>query len=50
MYELPMLAVIKQGVSVMFFTVFSAVIWWVYIRRGNDRLEQHRFDVLREEE
>lgn len=50
MNELPFLALIKQGVLVTFFLVFTGVIWWLYVRPGNQDLEQHRFDVLKEDE
>lgn len=46
MHDFAMLALIKQGVLVTFFLVFSGVIWWLYLRPGNESLEQHRFDVL----
>lgn len=49
MHDFAMLALIKQGVLVTFFLVFSGVIWWLYLRPGNESLEQHRFDVLKED-
>lgn len=49
MHEIPMLALIQQVVLVTFFVIFSGMIWWLYLRSGNENLEQHRFDVLREE-
>lgn len=44
-----MMAIIQQGVLVTFFLIFTGMIWWLYIRSGNETLEQHRFDVLQEE-
>ena len=49
MNDLPMLALIKQGVLVTFFLIFSGFIWWLYFRPGNSALEEHRFDVLKED-
>lgn len=49
MHEFHLLALIKQGVLVTFFLIFSGMIWWLYFRTGNASLEQHRFDVLSEE-
>lgn len=49
MHEIPIASAISQGVMVTFFLVFVGVIWWLYIRSGNESLEQHRFDVLRED-
>lgn len=49
MHELPMMAVIQQVVLVTFFLIFTGVIWWLYFRSGNETLEQHRFDVLKED-
>jgi cbb3-type cytochrome oxidase subunit 3 len=49
MHELPMLALIKQGVLVMFFLVFTALIWWTFLRSGNSQLEQHRYDIINED-
>ncbi len=49
MHEVPIASPILQGVLVLFFLIFSGVLWWLYIRRGNENLEQHRFDVLRED-
>lgn len=49
MHEMPMLVLIKEGVLITFFAIFTGMIWWLYIRKGNESLEQHRFDVLKEE-
>ena len=49
MYEIPMMALIKQGVLVTFFLIFSGMIWWLYFLPGNRELEQHRFDVIQED-
>lgn len=49
MYELPMLVLIKEGVLVTFFTIFTGMIWWLYFYKGNEVLENHRFDPLRED-
>jgi cbb3-type cytochrome oxidase subunit 3 len=49
MYEIPMLALIKQCVLVTFFLIFCGMIWWLFFRPGNRDLEQHRFDVLKED-
>lgn len=49
MHEIPMMAIVQQGVLVTFFLIFTGVIWWLYIRSGNESLEEHRFDVLKEE-
>lgn len=49
MHELPMLALVKQGVLVMFFLIFTAMIWWTFFRTGNSKLEQHRFDIISED-
>ncbi len=46
MVELPFLALIKQIVLVTFFLVFCGVIWWCYLRRGNQELERYRFAAL----
>tara|TARA_Y100000114_G_C11558728_1_gene230750 strand:+ start:192 stop:326 length:135 start_codon:yes stop_codon:yes gene_type:complete len=43
------MVLIKEGVLVTFFTIFAGMIWWLYIRKGNESLEQHRFDVLKED-
>ena len=49
MHDIPMLAFIKQGVLVTFFLIFSGYIWWLYFYPGNRSLEEHRFDVLKED-
>lgn len=49
MHELPMLALVKQGVLVSFFLIFTAMIWWIFLRSGTSELEQYRFDVIEEE-
>ena len=49
MHELPMLALLKEGVLITFFLIFSGLIWWLYLRPGNCSLEEHRFDVLKED-
>lgn len=49
MHTLPWMATIQQIVMVTFFLIFTGVIWWLYIRSGNESLEQHRFDVLKED-
>lgn len=49
MNELPFLVLIKEVVLVLFFLIFSGMIWWLYFRTGNQELEKHRFDVLGEE-
>ncbi|MFA5504840.1 MAG: hypothetical protein WC314_14945 [Vulcanimicrobiota bacterium] len=49
MYEIPMVALIKQVVLVTFFGIFTGMIWWLYLLPGNRALEEHRFDVLGEE-
>jgi cbb3-type cytochrome oxidase subunit 3 len=49
MHELPMLALLKEGVLITFFLIFSGLIWWLYLRPGNRSLEEHRFDVLKED-
>ncbi len=43
------MALIQQGVLVTFFLIFTGMIWWLYLCRGNESLEQHRYDVLQEE-
>lgn len=50
MNEIPMLAFIQQVVLVTFFLIFSGMIWWLFLRSGNDSLEEHRFDVVKESE
>ena len=49
MHEIPMAAAVSQAVLVTFFTIFSGIVWWLYIRSGNESLEQHRYDVIPEE-
>ena len=49
MHELPMLALLKECVLITFFLIFSGLIWWLYLRPGNRSLEEHRFDVLKED-
>jgi cbb3-type cytochrome oxidase subunit 3 len=44
-----MLALVKQGVLVMFFLIFTGLIWWTFLRSGNSKLEQHRFDIINED-
>lgn len=48
MNEIPFLVLVKQGVLITFFLIFSGMIWWLYFRSGNQELEQHRYDVLEE--
>lgn len=47
MNELPFLVLIKEGVLVTFFLIFSGMIWWLYFRAGNQKLEEHRYDILK---
>jgi len=49
MHEIPIASAISQGVLVTFFLIFVGVVWWLYFRSDNESLEQHRFDVLRED-
>lgn len=46
MFELPFLALLKEIILVTFFLTFCGVIWWCYLRNGNEELERHRFAVL----
>lgn len=50
MHEIPFAAAINQGVLITFFLIFVGVFWWLYIRSGNESLEQHRFDILKEDQ
>ena len=50
MHEVPIAAAINQGVLVIFFLIFVGVVWWLYVRSGNEKLEQHRFDILKEDQ
>jgi len=43
-------ALIKEVVLVTFFLLFCGVIWWLYLRPGNRKLEQHKFDVLKDDQ
>lgn len=49
MHDIPMLVLIKEGVLITFFTIFTGMIWWLYFRKGNESLEAHKFDPLGED-
>ena len=49
MHEIPMMALIKQGVTVLFFLIFTGMFTWLYLVKPNKALEEHRFDILKEE-